>query len=115
MNDPISDPNEFIKGLRFDVSSDEVYVFTPKGDVIALPIGSTPVDFAYAIHTELGHACSVARVNGKPAPLETVLAGGDLVEIFTYDAVAPNRDWLRFVKSPRARAKIQQFFGKEQE
>ncbi|HEX6968784.1 MAG TPA: bifunctional (p)ppGpp synthetase/guanosine-3',5'-bis(diphosphate) 3'-pyrophosphohydrolase [Micromonosporaceae bacterium] len=110
-----SDPNEFLDALRFDLSSQEVYVFTPKGDVIPLPAGSTPVDFAYAVHTEVGHRCIGARVNGKLVPLESTLSNGDVVEIFTSksDTAGPSQDWLGFVKSPRARTKIRQYFNKE--
>ena len=97
-----SDPSEFLDALRFDLSSQEVYVFTPKGDVIALPTGSTPVDFAYAVHTEVGHKCIGARVNGKLVPLESTLSNGDVIEIFTSksDTAGPTQDWLGFVKSP---------------
>jgi len=110
-----SDPSEFLDALRFDLSSQEVYVFTPKGDVIALPTGSTPVDFAYAVHTEVGHKCIGARVNGKLVPLESPLSNGDVIEIFTSksDTAGPTQDWLGFVKSPRARTKIRQYFNKE--
>jgi GTP pyrophosphokinase len=110
-----SDPSEFLDALRFDLSSQEVYVFTPKGDVIALPAGSTPVDFAYAVHTEVGHKCIGARVNGKLVPLESSLSNGDVIEIFTSKSptAAPTQDWLGFVKSPRARTKIRQHFNKE--
>ncbi|WP_373320485.1 RelA/SpoT family protein [Virgisporangium aurantiacum] len=110
-----ADPSEFLDALRFDLSSQEVYVFTPKGDVIALPSGSTPVDFAYAVHTEVGHKCIGAKVNGKLVPLETVLGNSDVIEIFTSrsDTAGPTRDWLGFVKSPRARTKIRQHFNKE--
>jgi len=110
-----SDPSEFLDALRFDLSSQEVYVFTPKGDVIALPKGSTPVDFAYAVHTEVGHKCIGARVNGKLVPLESTLANGDVVEIFTSksETAGPSQDWLGFVKSPRARTKIRQYFNRE--
>ncbi|MQA24596.1 MAG: RelA/SpoT family protein [Micromonosporaceae bacterium] len=110
-----SDPSEFLDALRFDLSSQEAYVFTPKGDVIALPKGSTPVDFAYAVHTEVGHRCIGARVNGKLVPLESTLANGDVVEIFTSksETAGPTQDWLGFVKSPRARTKIRQYFNKE--
>jgi GTP pyrophosphokinase len=110
-----SDPSEFLDALRFDLSSQEVYVFTPKGDVVALPTGSTPVDFAYAVHTEVGHKCIGARVNGKLVPLESTLSNGDVIEIFTSksDTAGPTQDWLGFVKSPRARTKIRQFFNKE--
>lgn len=110
-----SDPSEFLDALRFDLSSQEVYVFTPKGDVRALPVGSTPVDFAYAVHTDVGHRCIGARVNSKLVPLESVLSNGDVVEIFTSKSenAGPTQDWLGFVKSPRARTKIRQYFKKE--
>ncbi|MFG1848242.1 RelA/SpoT family protein [Micromonospora carbonacea] len=110
-----ADPSEFLDALRFDLSSQEVYVFTPKGDVIPLPTGSTPVDFAYAVHTEVGHKCIGARVNGKLVPLESTLSNGDVIEIFTSrsDTAGPSRGWLGFVKSPRAQTKIRQFFSVE--
>jgi guanosine-3',5'-bis(diphosphate) 3'-pyrophosphohydrolase len=110
-----SDPSEFLDAMRFDLSSQEVYVFTPKGDVIPLPTGSTPVDFAYAVHTEVGHKTIGARVNGKLVPLESTLSNGDVIEIFTSKSATagPTQDWLGFVKSPRARTKIRQFFNKE--
>ena len=109
------DPDEFLDSLRYDLASKEVYVFTPKGDVMGLPIGSTPVDFAYAVHTEVGNRCVGARVNGKLVPLESSLNNGDVVEIFTSraDSAAPSRDWLNFVASARARAKIKAWFSKE--
>jgi GTP pyrophosphokinase len=109
------DPGEFLDSLRFEINSSEVYVFTPRGEVIALPAGSTPVDFAYAIHTEVGHRCIGARVNSRLVPLESPLDNGDVVEIFTSKAqnAGPSRDWLTFVKSPRARNKIKQHFTKE--
>ncbi len=109
------DPGEFLESLRFDLKAAEVYVFTPKGDVIALPAGATPVDFAYAVHTEVGHRCIGARVNGRLVPLESTLDHGDLVEVFTSKAqgAGPSRDWLSFVKSPRARNKIRAWFSKE--
>nr|WP_308469832.1 bifunctional (p)ppGpp synthetase/guanosine-3',5'-bis(diphosphate) 3'-pyrophosphohydrolase [Kineococcus rubinsiae] len=109
------DPSDFLDNLRFDLTASEVFVFTPKGDVQALPAGSTPVDFAYAVHTEVGHRTMGARVNGRLVPLESTLDNGDLVEIFTSkaDGAGPSRDWLTFVKSPRARNKIKQFFSKE--
>jgi guanosine-3',5'-bis(diphosphate) 3'-pyrophosphohydrolase len=110
-----SDPGEFLDALRFDLSTQEVYVFTPKGDVIALPKDSTPVDFAYAVHTEVGHKCIGAKVNGKLVPLESKLSNGDVIEIFTSksETASPSQDWLGFVQSPRARTKIRQFFNKE--
>jgi len=109
------DPGEFLESLRFEINSAEVYVFTPRGEVVALPTGSSPVDFAYSIHTEVGHRCIGARVNGRLVPLESELDNGDVVEIFTSKAqnAGPSRDWLTFVKSPRARNKIKQFFTKE--
>ena len=110
-----ADPGEFLDSLRFEINAQEVYVFTPKGDVVALPSGSTPVDFAYAVHTEVGHRCMGARVNGRLVPLESTLDNGDVVEIFTSkaDGAGPTRDWLTFVQSPRARNKIRQWFSKE--
>jgi guanosine-3',5'-bis(diphosphate) 3'-pyrophosphohydrolase len=110
-----ADPGEFLDSLRFEINAAEVYVFTPKGDVVALPAGSTPVDFAYAVHTEVGHRCMGARVNGRLVPLESTLDNGDVVEIFTSkaEAAGPSRDWLTFVRSPRARNKIRQWFSKE--
>jgi GTP pyrophosphokinase len=109
------EPEEFLDSLRYDLGASEVYVFTPKGDVIALPTGSTPVDFAYAVHTEVGHRCIGARVNAKLVALESPLDNGDTVEVFTSKAenAGPSRDWLAFVKSPRARTKIRQWFAKE--
>ncbi|MDX6215461.1 MAG: diphosphokinase / guanosine-3,5-bis(diphosphate) 3-diphosphatase [Frankiales bacterium] len=110
-----ADPGDFLDSLRFDLHSAEVFVFTPKGDVLALPTASTPVDFAYAVHTEVGHRCIGARVNGRLVPLESTLDNGDVIEIFTSKAESahPSRDWLQFVKSPRARNKIRQWFAKE--
>jgi GTP diphosphokinase / guanosine-3',5'-bis(diphosphate) 3'-diphosphatase len=110
-----ADPAEFLESLRFDLGAAEVYVFTPRGEVIALPMGATPVDFAYAIHTEVGHRTIGARVNGKLVALESTLDNGDTVEIFTSKApdAAPSRDWLGFVKSARARNKIRHWFSKE--
>ena len=111
----LQEPEEFLDSLRYDLGSSEVYVFTPKGDVVALPAGSTPVDFAYAVHTEIGHRCIGARVNGKLVALESVLDNGETVEVFTSKAenAGPSRDWLGFVKSPRARTKIRQWFARE--
>lgn len=109
------DPGEFLESLRFDLSRNEVFVFTPKGDVIALPAGATSVDFAYAVHTEVGHRTIGARVNGRLVPLESTLDNGDTVEVFTSKSpgAGPSRDWLGFVKSPRARNKIRAWFTKE--
>jgi len=110
-----ADPGEFMDSLRYDLNSTEVFVFTPKGDVISLPTGATPVDLAYAVHTEVGHRCIGARVNGRLVPLESPLDNGDVVEIFTSKAESahPSRDWLGFVASPRARNKIRAWFAKE--
>ncbi len=109
------DPAEFLDSLRYDLASAEVFVFTPRGEVIALPQGATPVDFAYAIHTDVGHRTIGARVNGRLVALESTLDNGDTVEIFTSKSheAGPNRDWLNFVKSARARNKIRQWFSKE--
>jgi guanosine-3',5'-bis(diphosphate) 3'-pyrophosphohydrolase len=109
------DPIEFLAALKLDLEQDEVYVFTPKGKVIALPAHSTPVDFAYVIHTEVGHRCIGARVNGRLVPLETQLSSADTVEIFTSKSptAGPSRDWLQIVASTRARHKIRQWFSRE--
>ncbi|WP_426246766.1 RelA/SpoT family protein [Nocardioides sp. LHG3406-4] len=111
----VEDPGEFLESLRFEINRAEVYVFTPRGDVMALPVGASPVDFAYAVHTEVGHHTIGARVNGRLVPLESTLDNGDVVEVFTSKAAtaAPSLDWLGFVKSPRARSKIRQWFTKE--
>ena len=110
-----SDPGEFLESLRFEINASEVYVFTPKGQLVGLPAGSTPIDFAYAVHTEVGHHCIGARVNGRLVPLESTLDNGDLVEVLTSraDTAGPSRDWLHFVKSARARHKIKQWFTRE--
>jgi GTP pyrophosphokinase len=110
-----SDVSEFLDALRFDLRTPEVFVFTPKGSVIALPSGSTPVDFAYTVHTEVGNRCIGAKVNGKLVSLEAPLSNGDVVEVVTNkgENAAPSRDWLNFVKSPRARSKIKAWFTKE--
>jgi GTP pyrophosphokinase len=109
------DPDEFLDSLRYDLGSSEVFVFTPKGDVVALPTSATPVDFAYSVHTEVGHRCVGARVNGKLVALESALENGDVVEIFTSKAegAGPSRDWLDFVQSARARTKIKAWFTRE--
>ncbi|MBR7742378.1 bifunctional (p)ppGpp synthetase/guanosine-3',5'-bis(diphosphate) 3'-pyrophosphohydrolase [Phycicoccus sp. BSK3Z-2] len=110
-----ADPGEFLESLRFEITASEVYVFTPKGQLVGLPAGATPVDFAYAVHTEVGHHCIGARVNGRLVPLESRLDNGDLVEVLTSkaDSAGPSRDWLGFVRSARARNKIKQWFTKE--
>ncbi|MEV4667400.1 RelA/SpoT family protein [Microbacterium sp. LWO12-1.2] len=110
-----ADPGEFLDSLRFEIGAKEVYVFTPKGRVIGLPAGATPVDFAYAVHTEIGHRTMGAKVNGRLVPLESQLKSGDVVEVFTSknpDA-GPSQDWLGFVASTRARNKIRGWFTKE--
>jgi len=109
------DVSDFLETLRYDLRTPEVFVFTPKGSVIALPSGSTPVDFAYAVHTEVGNKCVGAKVNGKLVPLESHLSNGDVVDIVTNKSVnaAPSHDWLNFVTSSRARAKIKAWFSKE--
>ena len=110
-----ADPTEFLDSLRFEMRGAEVFVFTPRGDVMALPAGSTPVDFAYAVHTEVGHRTMGARVNGRLVPLDSVLENGDVVDVLTSksETAGPSRDWMTFVKSPRARNKIRQWFSKE--
>jgi GTP pyrophosphokinase len=109
------DVSDFLDTLRYDLRTPEVFVFTPKGSVVALPAGSTPVDFAYAVHTEVGNRCVGAKVNGKLIPLDSPLANGDAVDIVTnkHPHAAPSRDWLNFVASPRARSKIKAWFSKE--
>jgi GTP diphosphokinase / guanosine-3',5'-bis(diphosphate) 3'-diphosphatase len=110
-----ADPGEFLESLRYDLATREIFVFTPKGDVVTLPSGSTPVDFAYAVHTEVGHRCIGSRVNGRLVALERKLENGEVVEIFTSKAggAGPSQDWLSFVASPRAKAKIRHWFAKE--
>src|SRR2546425_38549 len=108
------DPREFMDTVRVDLFPDEVYVFTPKGDVKALPDGATPIDFAFAVHTKVGEHCVGAKVNGKLVPLRTTLRQGDIVEIVTSSNQHPSRDWLKFVKSTRARAKINQWLKIEE-
>ncbi len=111
----VSDPAAFMENLKTDLEQDEVFVFTPKGKVVTLPVGSTTVDFAYAVHTEVGHACIGAKVNGRLVPLQHHLKSGDTCEVFTskLESAGPTRDWLQFVESPRARNKIKQWFSRE--
>ena len=111
----ISDPGEFMADLKNDLEQEEVFVFTPKGRVITLPINSTPVDFAYTVHTEVGHSCVGARVNGRLVSLDSTLVSGDSCEIFTsnVEGAGPSRDWLGFVQSPRAKSKIKNWFTRE--
>jgi GTP pyrophosphokinase len=101
--------------LKIDLEQDEVFVFTPKGKVVTLPVDATPIDFAYAIHTEVGHACIGARVNGRLVPLDSTLSSGDTIEIFTskVEGAGPSRDWLQIVATPRAASKIRQWFSRE--
>ncbi len=115
MQSDTQDSGEFLRNVRLDLYADEVFVFTPKGDVTALPRGSTPVDFAYAVHTEVGHRCVGARINGRLVALEYELRNGETVEILTSKAsdAGPSRDWLDFVGSSRARSKIRQWFSRE--
>jgi GTP pyrophosphokinase len=110
----MKDPREFMETVKVDLFPDEVYVFTPKGDVKALPEGSTPIDFAYAIHTEVGNHCVGARVNGKLVPLRQPLRQGDIVEVVTSPTQKPSRDWLKVVRSTRARSKIKQWLRTEE-
>jgi GTP diphosphokinase / guanosine-3',5'-bis(diphosphate) 3'-diphosphatase len=110
----MKDPREFMETVKVDLFPDEVYVFTPKGDVKALPEGSTPIDFAYAIHTEVGNHCVGARVNGKLVPLRQPLRQGDIVEVLTSPTQKPSRDWLKVVRSTRARSKIKQWLRTEE-
>ncbi len=110
----MTDPNEFLSSLKMDLYPDEVYTFTPKGKVVVVPSDGTPVDFAYTIHTEVGHTCVGAKVNGRMVPLRTKLRTGDIVEIVTQKDHKPSRDWLTFVKSPRARNKIKHWLNEDQ-
>ncbi len=109
------DPEEFLDSLRYEIAGDEVYVFTPRGEVVVLPAHATPVDFAYAVHTEVGHHTVGAKVNGRLVPLDTELESGEAVEVVTSKSAkaGPSRDWLSFVASPRARSKIKAWFSKE--
>jgi guanosine-3',5'-bis(diphosphate) 3'-pyrophosphohydrolase len=102
----LSDPTEFMETVKVDLFADEVYVFTPKGEVKAFPRGATPLDFAYSVHTDLGHECTGARVNGMIVPLRYELQNGDMVEIIRTTGSKPGRDWLQITKTGRAKAKI---------
>ncbi len=111
----LRDPEEFVDGLRMDLFSDEVFVFTPKGDIVDLPVGSIPIDFAYRVHTDVGHRCVGAKVNGRIVPLNYVLKNGDIVEIITTKQPnGPSRDWVKMVRTSQARSRIRQWFKKEQ-
>ena len=110
----MTDPNEFLSSLKMDLYPDEVYTFTPKGKVVIVPAEGTPIDFAYTVHTEVGHTCVGAKINGRMVPLRTKLRNGDIVEIITQNGHTPSRDWLTFVKSPRARNKIKHWLNENQ-
>jgi GTP pyrophosphokinase len=110
----MTDPNEFLSTLKIDLYPEEVYTFTPKGKVVVVPRDGTPIDFAYTIHTEVGNTCIGARVNGRMVPLRTKLRNGDIVEVITQNGHTPSRDWLTFVKSPRARNKIRHWLNEHQ-
>ena len=110
----VKDPHEFLQNLRIELYPEDVYIFTPKGEVISLPAGATPVDFAYSIHTDVGNQCTGARVNGRMMPLRAKLANGDIVEIVTQPGHRPSRDWLNFVTTSRARNKIKHFIHTEE-
>ena len=107
----MTDPNEFLSSLKMDLYPDEVYTFTPRGKVVVIPADGTPIDFAYTVHTEVGHTCVGAKINGRMVPLRTKLRNGDIVEIITQNGHTPSRDWLTFVKSPRARNKIKHWLN----
>ncbi|HCW77495.1 MAG TPA: (p)ppGpp synthetase, partial [Gemmatimonadetes bacterium] len=109
-----AEPEEFMEFLRMDLFRGEIFVFTPDGDVKALPTGATPIDFAYSVHTEVGHNCAGAKVNGRIAPLSRELRNGDAVEILTNTKQKPTRDWLAFVKTSRARQSIRQWIRREE-
>jgi GTP diphosphokinase / guanosine-3',5'-bis(diphosphate) 3'-diphosphatase len=110
----VQDPRTFLTTLKMDLYPDEVYVFTPKGDVFSFPRGATPLDFAYRVHTDLGHRCAGSRVNGKLVPLRTPLQNGDMVEVVTNPTRNPSRDWLTFVQTSRAKSKIRQWLNTQQ-
>ena len=110
----LKDPQEFMDALKDDVFNSQVYVFTPKGDVIELPAGSTPIDFAYRVHTNVGNKCVGAKINGRIAPLDYKLENGNIVEILTSaNSNGPSRDWVNIVQTPNAKSKIRQWFKKE--
>ncbi len=110
-----SEPSEYLASLKGDLDQDEVVVFSPKGKVVTLPVGANPIDFAYAIHTDIGHRCIGARINGRLVPLDTKIGSGETVDIITskVETAQPSRDWLQIVVTPRAKAKIKQWFSKE--
>jgi len=110
----MKDAQDFLETLKIDLFEDEVFVFTPKGDVKSLPAGSTPVDFAYSVHSDIGHRCTGAKVNGKLVPLNTKLKNGDIVEIITSKNSKPSGDWLSFIKTSKARSKVRQYVRETQ-
>ena len=112
--DEVADPRQFLESLKTDLEQDELFVFTPKGRVIALPLDSTPIDFAYGVHTEVGHTCIGARVNGRLVALDSRLNSGDTCEILTSTAedAAPSEEWANFVVSPKAKSKVKQWFSR---
>lgn len=111
----VSDATEFVEGVKLDIFQDQVFVFTPKGDVKDLPAGATPLDFAYRIHTDIGHSCIGAKVNNRLVPLDYTLKNGDIVEIMTTrNAHGPSRDWLKLVTTSHAKEKIRQWFKRQQ-
>ncbi|MBS3941556.1 MAG: bifunctional (p)ppGpp synthetase/guanosine-3',5'-bis(diphosphate) 3'-pyrophosphohydrolase, partial [Actinobacteria bacterium] len=111
----VQEPGDYLESLKIDLYQDEVFVFTPKGEVMGLPAGSTPIDFAYAVHTEVGHRCIGARVNNRLVPLDHQLVNGDTIEVLTSKAedAGPSRDWLQFAGSTRAQSKIRAYFNRE--
>ncbi len=112
----VQDPHEFLDALKDDVFNSQVYVFTPKGDVIELPAGSTPIDFAYRVHTNVGNKCTGAKINGKIVPINYKLQNGEIVEVITSsNSTGPSRDWLNIVQTPTARNRIRQWFKKKEE
>ena len=113
--DEVSDPRQFLESLKTDLDQDELFVFTPKGRVVSLPVNATPVDFAYAVHTEVGHSCIGARVNGRLVPLDSILNSGDTCEVLTStaDEPGPMEEWINSVVSPKAKSKIKQWFSRE--
>ncbi len=113
-NRDLSDPNEFLETVKLDLFTEDVYIFTPKGQVMEFPQGSTPIDFAYSIHTDLGHHCIGAKVNGRMVPLKHKLKSGDTVEILSSPSQRPNKDWLKIVKTSRAKNKIRNFIKVEE-
>lgn len=110
----MKDPQEFMDTLKIDLFEDEVFVFTPKGDVKSLPNGATPIDFAFDVHTDVGLSCFGAKVNGRIVPLSYILKNGDFVEILTSKTANPTRDWLNYVKTSKARSRIRSWLKEEQ-